>query len=165
MFPRLPYNQKMIFFSSFYIYSSKKDSTYLLGINVMDNVEIWSYWENPLLCNQHGYPQRENLLPGQRICRGGTINSQSRTKVTFHRPLILCSSEGIVLHIKERKKNGSNWNIFEVGRGKKKHLFLSEANSLCVLSDYSSIKASCEVSMTLTRVHSMLIMLSLLNLI
>ncbi len=42
------------------------------------------------------------------ITLSGTTNSQSRAKVTFHRPLILCSSRGRVLPIKERKKNGRN---------------------------------------------------------
>lgn len=42
--------------------------------------------------------------------------------MTFHKPLILCSSEGEVLHINERKINGCDGTVFEVKKEKERCL-------------------------------------------
>lgn len=47
------------------------------------------------------------ILVRDRIYGGDSANSHQRTKVTFHRPLLLCSSEERALHKKE-----TNWNVW-----------------------------------------------------
>lgn len=58
--------------------------------------------------------------------------------MTFHRPLILCSSEERALPVKERKKNGRNSDVSKV---KMTSPVLIKPANQCHLSEYSSIRA------------------------